>query len=83
MGGGSRGLFLKLYLPSFYLIRRPCQLFSESWGVLMRIAWAPCNSLLLLNAAWGSGSLSSPPPCLDKGFTPGAEAVGRVEPCLW
>lgn len=72
-----------MYLPSFYLIKRTCQSFSESCKVLMRITWAPCNSLLLLDTAWDSSSLSSPPPCLDKGSTPGAEAVGRVEPCLW
>lgn len=40
-----------LYLPSFYLIKRTCQSFSESCKVLMRITWAPCNSLLLLDAA--------------------------------
>lgn len=34
---GSGGLFLKLYLPGFYLIKRMQQLCSKSWGVLMRI----------------------------------------------
>lgn len=79
---GSRGLFLKLYLPSFYPIKRTCHLTTKELGDTDENYLDP-QSLLLLATAPASYSLSPPPPSQDLGVHPwGAEAGGRVETCL-